>query len=315
MKIGFLLFPILVFIGGCCFGPSSALTKLGYKNGFSFADIVMSQYFFGFLFMLVLAGGFFLIQYPKKRANLLKIPSLKAIIMLTLAGISIALVSTTFMISLQTVPAHISVILLFQYTWMGVILDVIASRKLPNKGTTISVISLIIATLLAAGAEAGAENLSRLGVFSGILSAIFYTVYIFILGKIDSSISSPSRSLIVLSIALITLIVIFSPRYFTSDIIVEADIWMYGLLLGSFGCALPNFLFSIATPKISASMAVILSSSELPASIICSMIIISERVTWLQWVGIVLLFFGISFPYLCDLVVEKRKNFKKSISV
>ena len=312
MKAGFLLFPVLVFLGGCCFGPSSSLTKLGYLDGFSSSEMVMSQYFFGVLFMLVLAGGFFLIQLLRGKLHRPKRPSLKTVILLILAGISIALVSTTFMVSLQTVPAHISVILLFQYTWMGVILDAVVSRKLPGKGTVISVIILIFATLLAAGVGAGAENLNPVGVLFGILSAVFYAVYIFVLGKIDPSISSTSRSLLVLSIALLTLIAVFSPGYFTSGVLVESNIWLYGLLLGSIGCAIPNFLFSIATPKIPAGAAVILSSSELPASIICSVIIISDSVTWLQWVGIVLLFFGIAFPYLWDWAAEKRK---KAVSV
>ncbi|HJJ32212.1 MAG TPA: EamA family transporter [Methanocorpusculum sp.] len=308
MKAGDFLFPILVFLGGCAFGPSSSLTKLGYLDGFSSSEMVMSQYFFGVLFMMLLTGGFFLIQHIRGNLHRPKRPSLKTVILLILAGISIALVSATFMLSLQTVPAHISVILLFQYTWMGVILDAVISRKLPSKGTVISVIILILSTLLAAGVGMGAENLNPVGVLFGILSAVFYAVYIFVLGKIDPSISSTSRSLLVLSVALLTLIVVFSPSYFTSGILVESNIWFYGLLLGSIGCALPSFLFSIATPKIPAGASVILSSSELPASIICSVIIISDHVTWLQWIGIVLLFFGIAFPYLWDWVAEKRKK-------
>ncbi|MCQ2356304.1 MAG: hypothetical protein MJ014_04725 [Methanocorpusculum sp.] len=41
----------------------------------------------------------------------------------------------------------------------------------------------------------------------------------------------------------------------------------------------------------------LLSSSELPASIICA-VILSEAVSWVQWVGIALIFFGIAYPYL-----------------
>ena len=81
---------------------------------------------------------------------------------------------------------------------------------------------------------------------------------------------------------------------------------MFGLVIGSLGCAMPNFLFAIAVPKIPGELATILSSSELPASIICAVIIIAEAVTPMQWIGVVLLFFGIALPYLVKAVKVRR---------
>ena len=101
------------------------------------------------------------------------------------------------------------------------------------------------------------------------------------------------------------LLCIFTPAYFTSGVLAEG-IWKYGILIGILGCAIPSFFFAIGTPKISTGAATILSSSELPAGIICSVIILSEAVSPLQWVGVVLLFFGIAYPYLAEWVMGRR---------
>ena len=90
------------------------------------------------------------------------------------------------------------------------------------------------------------------------------------------------------------------------------EFWKYGILIGILGCAIPSFFFAIGTPKISAGAATILSSSELPAGIICSVLILAEAVTPLQWAGVVLLFFGIAYPYLAEWVLKKTERRKIS---
>ncbi len=307
MKPYHLLFPILVFLGGCSFGPSSPMIKLAYAAGFSAQDAIMSQYFFGWMFMAVLALGLFLISVKKKNISTPKRPSLKNTIGIVVVGFSIALVTTCYMFALQTVPAHIAVILLFQYTWINIIVEAIYTRKLPRLSMVTSVAILIAGTLLAAGVGAGAENLDPVGVLFGMGSAVFYAVYIFLLGKVDVEIHPITRSFFILSFSVALLICLFSPSYFTSGVIFDG-MWKYGLILGSFGCAIPLFLFAIGTPKISTGAATILSSSELPASIICAVIILAEAVTPLQWLGVCMLFFGIAYPYLAEWVIEKKKG-------
>lgn len=344
MKPYYILFPILVFLGGCSFGPSSPMIKLAYAAGFSSQDVVMSQYFFGWLLIATLSLGFFLITMHKKKSmakhneNILE-PSnknisasdnknisqpknentstptnkktwlktrvknirWKNILGIIAVGFCIAMVSTCYMFALQTVPAHIAVILLFQYTWMDIIIEAIYMRKLPKISIVTSVIILIVGTLLASQVGLGAENLNPIGVLFGLGSALFYAIYIFLLGKVNVDIHPLTRSLAVLTFALIFLTCIFSPAYFTSGVIFDG-LWKFGLILGSLGCGIPLFLFAIGTPKISTAAATILSSSELPASIICAVLILSEAVTALQWLGVFLLFFGIAYPYIAEWV-------------
>lgn len=306
MKPYHILFPLLVFLGGCSFGPSSSVIKMAYEAGFAANDVVMSQYLFGWMMMAVLAGGLFAASAARKKAAAPKLPRAKNVIGIGAVGISIALVSTCYIFALQTVPAHIAVILLFQYTWMDIILEALYTRKLPHISIVTSVLILVAGTLLAAGVGAGAEHLDPIGILFGIGSAFFYAIYIFLLGKVDVEVHPITRSFCILSFALLFLICIFTPAYFTSGVLADG-LWKYGILIGILGCAIPSFFFAIGTPKISTGAATILSASELPAGIICSVIILSEAVTPLQWAGVVLLFFGIAFPYLWEWATNRRR--------
>ena len=132
MKPYHILFPLLVFLGGCSFGPSSSVIKMAYEAGFAANDVVMSQYFFGWIMMAILAGGLFISSAARKKQSVPHLPKWKNIAGIAAVGVSLALVSTCYIFALQTVPAHIAVILLFQYTWMDIIIEAIYTRKLPK---------------------------------------------------------------------------------------------------------------------------------------------------------------------------------------
>ncbi|MEA5038177.1 hypothetical protein SDC9_39919 [bioreactor metagenome] len=298
MDLRLLIFPLLVFLGGCCYGPSSPTIKLAYAAGFSWQDLVMSQYFYGWLILSIIIAGFYLVRRMTNQPSLRTgdpRPLVRRIPGVFLAGACIGLVTVFYCLSLQTVPAYISVILLFQFTWMGVLIQTVTERKLPQPKMVISVLLLVIGTFLAAG-FAGLEGpLDPAGVIFGLLSALLYAIYMFMLGRVEIGMHPLNRSFLILSSSLVLMTFLFTPRYFTEGIF-ASGIWQYGIILGSIGCVLPMFLFAVAAPRISTGMTTILSSSELPASIICAVVILGESVSWIQYAGIALLFFGIAYP-------------------
>ncbi len=316
--VGFsaILFPFLVFLGGCCFGPSSPVIKLAYDTGFSAETLVLTQYVFGWVFMFLISAIFFVVTALREKAERPAHHSVRNIGMLIGVGISLTLVSMMYLFALQTISASLAVILLFQYTWISILAETVIRRKMMDTVTIISVVILIGATLLAVGVgRISLDTIDPVGVIFGILSAVFYAAYIHLIGQLNKGISPVYRSLIMLTTATAFLLLVFTlffatPFYlsptFVSDTVIGGGLWVYGLILGSLGCAMPNFLFAIASPKIPAQLTTILSSSELPASIICAVIIIDEAVTWLQWVGVVLLFFGIALPTLVSYVKTRR---------
>lgn len=298
MNLRLLIFPLLIFLGGCCYGPTSPIIKLAYAAGYSWNDVVMSKYFFGWMILLVVVVGFFLFRWMKKRPTVQITdpkPLVRRILGVVFAGICIGLVTVTSCLCLQTIPAYITVILLFQFTWMGVVIQMIAERKLPELKYVISVVILVIGTFLAAGFSGLEAPLDPLGVIFGLLSALFYALYIFILGRVAVGMHPLNKSFLIISTTLLLLTLIFGSQYFIEGTF-ATGIWEYGLILGLMGCVLPMVLFAIATPWVSTGAATILCSSELPASIICVVLILGESVSLIQCVGIALVLFGIALP-------------------
>ena len=307
-----IVFPILVFLGGCCFGPSGSVIKLAYDAGFSPDAVLISQYVFGALSMLVISAGFFLITcFWKKRGKRGRYTA-KDVIKLIFMGVALGLSSLTYVFSLQTIPAHLAVILVFQYTWMGIVAESVIKRKLPTFPIVLSVIILIGATLLASGVGSiSLDEINIIGVIFGLLSAVFYAAYIQLNATLHNGMSPIYRSLAIVTVALAVFLIVFSPNYFNpqfiSEVVIGQGLWVYGIILGCLVCALPNFLFAVSVPNTSPGIATLLTASELPASIICAVFILSESVTPLQWTGVALLFFGIALPYIADL---RRRRYR-----
>jgi drug/metabolite transporter (DMT)-like permease len=291
-----LLYPLLVFFGGCCYGPSSPIIKTAYESGFSVIDVVMSQYFYGWLILLIFVVTRFFKGFSPRSSSSISWTVMR-VLRVFATGASIALVSLCYCFSLQSVPASISVILLFQFTWIGVFIQALVERKMPSRQMILTVVILIVGTIFAVDLAGSSVLLTVDGVAFGMLSALLYALYIFLLGHTESEMHPLTRSFVIISCSLILLFCVLSPAYVTSGT-AFSGIWVYGIILGLFGCALPMFLFSIGTPRVSIGIATILSSSELPASIVCAALILSEVVSWVQLVGISLMFFGISYPYL-----------------
>lgn len=51
--------------------------------------------------------------------------------------------------AVEQLPASIAIVLLFQFTWIGVILEAVVDRKLPSREKVISMVILLIGTVLA----------------------------------------------------------------------------------------------------------------------------------------------------------------------
>lgn len=351
MNINRALFPLLVFLGGCSFGPLSPIVKIAYEDGYSSVSMIFAQYGGGwfslFILVLIFTIGRMLIgkngrgntrdsakdtakvnlkdilkANPKenddKKGNTAEDEEkslqsrVKSVLLLFACGLSIALCSSCNIFALNTISVSLAVLLLFQFIWMGVIIQCIVKRALPSKDTAVSVLMLVIGTVLASGVLIAGTKFALIGVCFGLGSAIFFAVYVFMIGHVAVSIHPVYRSFVVMSMALLSILAIFGMSLAGNASQIDIGLAEYALVIGLFGCAIPMFFFAIGTPKIPTGAATILSSSELPATIICAVIIIHESVTAFQWVGVALVFLGIAYPYLAAAF---RENREKSVKV
>ncbi|MDD4600086.1 MAG: DMT family transporter [Negativicutes bacterium] len=276
---------ILVFLGSASYGLLSTVTKLAYQHGFTTAQVVGSQMFFGWL-------GFWLSSHSYWRQTLSL--SFKEIAALATTGAMSGLTGIFYYLSLKTLPASYAVILLFQFTWLGIGLDYIAHNRKPSLFQQISAGIIMAGTVLAVGysSAASASSLTLSGVLLGLLSALSYTLFIYLSGRTVRQAPTIVRNNWMVLGAVIIAFIVFPPR-FLIDGSLPAGLWQYGGFLGLFGIILPFYLFAKGVPYIGTSRAALLGAVELPVVIACSFWLLNEQLTLLQLSGIGIILAGI----------------------
>lgn len=292
------LYPLLVIIAASSYGVVSTIIKLAMNSGFTAAEAVTSQFFFGFCIAVCL----FIVTNRTKL-------SFKGIKPLIFAGVLTGLTNIVYGHSLNYLPASLAVVLLFQFTWIGVVISCISKRQFPSRIESISLLILIIGTIPAAGLiDVDVSQIPLQGWFWGLAAALCYSLFLFANGRATTNMTTTNRLVLVSFFAFMMSVAFQSPEVIWNGTLFNEGLWVYGLLLGLFGMIIPVFLFTIAVPKVGLGMSSILSSIELPIAVMVSVILLSETVSTLQIAGIVIIILGMSLPILLS---RKRPITKK----
>ncbi|MFL6561307.1 MAG: EamA family transporter, partial [Bacillus sp. (in: firmicutes)] len=126
-------YALIVFLGGCCYGVLSTFVKLAYTAGFTVTEVTGSQYLLGT--MLIWGVALF---SKKKKLTLPKIGKL------LLSGVPLGLTGVFYYQSLQTLDASLAIIFLFQFVWIGSLIEWMVYKKIPSTGKMVSIGILII---------------------------------------------------------------------------------------------------------------------------------------------------------------------------
>lgn len=293
------LYPLLVVIAASSYGLVSTIIKLAMRSGFSASEAVTSQFFFGFCIAVCI---FILTNRTKLSFNGVKI--------LILAGVFTGLTNIFYGLSLNYLPASLAVVLLFQFTWIGMLISCITKRKFPSRIELISLIILVAGTIPAAGLiDVDLSQIPFQGWLWGLAAALCYSLFLFVNGRATTNMNTTNRLVLVSFFAFMISVVFQSPEVIWNGTLFSEGLWIYGLILGLFGMIIPVFLFTIAVPKVGLSMSSILGAIELPIAVMVSVILLSENVTSLQIVGIVTILLGMSLPTMLNrniLLIKKK---------
>ncbi|MEJ8546118.1 EamA family transporter [Brevibacillus borstelensis] len=276
---------LLVFLGACSYGILSTIVKLAYGQGYSPAEVVGGQMFFGFL--LTWIPALFALRHK---------PPLRRILLLLAAGLPVGSTGLLYYNALQHIPASIAIVLLFQFTWMGVLLEAILTRKKPSATTLFSLVLLLAGTLLAGGVlDKGIGGFSLVGVAFGLLAAVSYTLFIFFSGKAATDMNPWIRTSFMSTGSILLVFLIYPPSFLTSGVLWEG-LFGYVFMLALFGVFVPTVCFTFGVPHIGPGMAGILGAAELPMAVFSSYIILQESVSLLQWLGVIIILLGMILP-------------------
>jgi len=288
-----LLHAFLVILGGCSFGLLAPIVKLGALHGISTADSTRMQLFIGFSLLLII--NLFFVRYRLKRNTFIK---------LLFSGIPMGLTTTFIYKSLNYLDASIAIILLFQYVWMGLVAELILTKQKPTKEKIISASLVLIGSLFAVNIfDAQFAHLPLIGIVWGLLAAVSFAAFLFVSGQVATYVPPLRKSMVMALGGLISILIIYPP---TDISLLETNVqfWTHGLILGVFGAVLPPLLFSISMPVVENALGTILSSSELPTTIIMSAIILSEHISSFQVIGIIII--------MCAIVLANVPHLKRS---
>lgn len=272
----------LVGLGATSYGMLATFVKLAYNEGYTTAEVTSSQFILGILGMLLINA------FQKKRNGSTVVKaSGKAIGQLMVAGTSLGFTSIFYYLAVRYIPVSIGIVMLMQTVWMGVVLEAILTKQLPSLRKVIAVIIVLTGTALATNLIESNTLPDWRGIAWGLMAAASFTATMFTSNRIALQLSSTQRSLFMLlggGVIVLAFAIYTWTGTFNTDIFLK-----WGIVLSLFGTIIPPILMNAGFPHTGIGLGSIISSLELPVSVMMAYVLLSEEVTFLQWTGIILI--------------------------
>ncbi|GAA4042296.1 DMT family transporter [Flavobacterium chungnamense] len=290
---------ILVGLGASSYGMLATFVKLAYQENYTTAEVTISQFIYGILGMLLINA----FQKSTSKTAVEKATP-KNIFQLMLAGTSLGMTSVFYYLCVRYIDVSIAIVLLMQTVWMGVLLEWFLEKRKPSTQKTVAVLIVLLGTILATNILNSKVAIDWRGIFWGILAAASFTTTMFTANRIAIGISSAQRSLYML---LGGAVIVFGFALFTQNTPFNFDIFLkWGIFLALFGTIIPPILMNAGFPITGIGLGSIVSALELPVSVLMAYIILSEKVVFIQWVGIILIIIAI-------VIMNVKSNFLSKI--
>ncbi len=295
---------LFVFLGACSYGVLSTIVALAYNAGFSLNDVVGSQMVIGAAMLWV----FVLFRF---RRGIGPRPDRSKMMAALLAGSSTGSTGLLYYAALQYLSPAMAVVLFFQFTWMGLIADAILHRRKPRPSQIASLIPIVAGTVLATNLLGeGFAHLQWQGVVFGLLAAFSNTILIFVSGRVALQLDPIFRSTLMVSGGAILTSLIVPPTFLLTPETLVNLLLSYGMMLAFFGSVFSVWMFAMGAPLISTTLAAILSSMQLPMTMLLSIFVLQIPVSSLQLVGIGAILFGVVLSETC--MSNKKKQNKET---
>ncbi len=268
----------MVFAGACSFGILSTFVKLAYADGYTAAEIAFSQAAMGMavLWALSVAGI--------KRHGLPL--NARGWASLLLTGAFIGLTTFVYYVSVQYIPASLAIVLLMQFSWMGILLDWLLFKKKPGRRQAVVTALVLAGTVLSGGAlNPQARDISLPGVLYALLSAFLYAVYVVANSRSGNQLRPLQKSAVIMTGSTLGIFVVNAPLLVNGSHY-NSGLLQWTLFLSFFGTIVPPVLFAKGIPRIGAGISAVVMTAELPVAVLCSHLVLSEQVTPLQWLGV-----------------------------
>ena len=296
----------MMLLAGSSYGVTATLIDLSYRGGFPQSTLMPAMYWCAVLITVVI----YLVRRKRER-----IPSRRDLWLLAGTGAASAVASFAYFYALRLMPASVMIVLLFQFTWMVLVIDAIISRKFPSPSQWVGMAVIVAGTFLSVGrlgphgthsshgtlVPHGAHGmpdphlspyLTVVGIGVGLLAATCYAVALILPQHVHNE-SSPTLRTAISTIVSAAVITFAFPHYGATMHSIVHGLWFWALVIALAGQVIPTLLMLIAIPDIGGRLAGVLGAIELPVTVLFAFLVLGERVSALSWLGVALILVGI----------------------
>lgn len=275
-----------VFAGGACYGAMATTYKLAYAAGFTSAQVVASQAWFGCLFfaLATLAGHALGHRWQRVGWKLaLKLMGLGALTCLT---------SILYCYAMSVLPAPVALTLLFQFTWLGLVWQTVMTRRPPRLLQVASALVIVFGTVFASGVyKTGITGYDPVALLCALGAAVSCSLFVTLSGKVEAPCSSEQRGVIVCAGSVVMSLTV-CPDYVVSGVLAQG-ILPFAVIAGFFGMLCPVLLFGMGSPHLPAGLSTVMAAAELPAGLLIAMIVLGEPLGVVEWLGVAIILAGV----------------------
>ena len=143
MRSNPLKYALIVFLAGASYGVMATTVKFAYREGFAWTQTAASQACFGvFIFAVVfivraLMGAKGVALGPRRVLRLLGL------------GMTTCTTCLLYNFSLTMLPVSVAITLLFQFTWIGTVIQIVTTRRAPRPAELAAVAIILLGTFAA----------------------------------------------------------------------------------------------------------------------------------------------------------------------
>lgn len=291
---------VIVLIGAISYGIPASLFKMATSTGILPANLLLSQVLFAAMILIC-------INYIRRNKINYQINNIGRSKLL-LSGLAMASTNTLYFTSLQYVSVTISAVLLMQAVWIAMIFGIVFQKKYPSIHQIISVILIMIGTVLATQLLSNNVAISWFGILLAFGSACAYAAMIIITNSVVTK-ADPIQRAMYVSIGACFFLSLFWGS--SINLVGQWDLFKWGPIIAIFSVVLPLVCFSKGMPLLSPSIGGIISSIELPSAILFAYILLNEKISLVQIIGIFIIIFAVAYPNLIN-IRSKSRRLKKS---
>nr|WP_283094618.1 DMT family transporter [Paenibacillus sp. ATY16] len=277
----------MVIIAAACYGIMSPMLKLAYGHDYTFQQITVHQVGMGAALLWVL-----LLLRPSSWSKLAF--SLKHWAALAFTGIfGLSMTTVLYNQTLERLDASFSIVLLFQFMWITILLESLRGRKWPTKWQWAAIVMAMAGTVLAAGLlQNKLTDMDWAGVGYGLASAFSYSLFLFLAGRVAPGYDPVYKSALMMSFGFIVILVLYGYKAF-DGVDQQWGLLEWGFVLGLLGQVMPTVFFNAGIPRVGSGLASMLGATELPFAVVSAWLILGEPITLIGTAGILLILGGI----------------------